>query len=80
MAVHRTGTSFRHLHWSCQENALGLDNTGPQETWDSLRGLKQAKGPFVNKGREQKPAAMGGRTAHRALSPKRMPSETRMNK
>jgi hypothetical protein len=60
-----------------------------RKCWDSLSGLKHAKslsqGPTAtqNKGAvktKQKPVTVDGRTAHRTLSPKRIPLKTVTNK
>jgi hypothetical protein len=35
---------LQHLNWSCQESSQGLDKQKSQKHWESVTGLRQAKG------------------------------------
>jgi hypothetical protein len=43
-SVHGTWTSLWHLHWSCQESGQGLDKQKSQKHFESVTGLRRAKG------------------------------------
>jgi hypothetical protein len=69
---------FAASQWELPRSGQGRDNQRPQETLRFLKLTLSSKGTHTgvlcqeNKGAfklEQKPAMMGGRTTHRALSP-----------
>jgi hypothetical protein len=85
MTGHRTGTACDVSMELAKKAVKDWPNRDQRKQWHSLSGLKKAKTPIqgvpqpIRKGVvavKQKPAAMGARTIHRTLSPKRTPFKT----